>query len=289
MGTSWLTVFSPRIQNYTLTVTPSNEWVNNPQSSVTTSWLGRAKGGPASLFRRSYRYADDATGLEDVPLQVWSTKGFTANWSVPFGPRPPVAATLFHPPDRPDAVVGKIMSQIPGVNLTDVQLVYRNQILPLGDLFPGVPQAVASKETAGQVLQWLQPMAPDWGSAVQAGRRAGPTQATSGLGFRIWPAVFYEPLEASAGSLRGAAMRGLDQSWRLSAENRDEVILLARIAPGEGKADEVNRQAEVPTRLWVGALPSSGEELPTLAGQMRQETFVRVYIPIARPADSAKP
>ncbi len=73
-GTTWFTLFSPRIQNYTVGVEPSAPgWASPPTEgsadhAVTVATLANpaqadAAGSP-SLFRKPYAYAEDASGLE---------------------------------------------------------------------------------------------------------------------------------------------------------------------------------------------------------------------------------
>jgi len=76
-GHTWFTLFSPRIQHYTLGIEPSApDWVAEPalrsgrQTGVLLSWMGRpddsirgyGRARSQSLFRRSYQYGPDATG-----------------------------------------------------------------------------------------------------------------------------------------------------------------------------------------------------------------------------------
>ena len=83
---------------------------------------------------------------------------------------------------------------------------------------------------------------------------------------------------------RNASVRRLDQSWRLSPYNRDEVILVGRVLPPPGPAEEVIGGPDSPTRLWLRELPGTRPRTP-IPGTARQETFVRVYLPV-RPAGS---
>jgi hypothetical protein len=83
-------------------------------------------------------------------------------------------------------------------------------------------------------------------------------------------------------------MRYLDQSWRLArsrrddpASWRDEVILVGHAATLEGRGEDVLGEPASATRLWLGKVPGPGEIRPPLNGTVSQETFVRVYIPVA--------
>src|SRR5262249_12561187 len=54
---------------------------------------GRARS--QSLFRRAYTYAPDGSGLEGVPIQVWSSKSFAGSWERPLdNANPPFSADI---------------------------------------------------------------------------------------------------------------------------------------------------------------------------------------------------
>src|SRR5262249_60812747 len=82
---------------------------------------------------------------------------------------------------------------------------------------------------------------------------------------------------------RNASLRRLDQSWRLNAENRNEVILVGRVVLPADQSHKPFGGEWSPTRLWLKGLPQAGEKAPEVPGTGRQETYVRVYLPI-RPA-----
>jgi hypothetical protein len=84
-----------------------------------------------------------------------------------------------------------------------------------------------------------------------------------------------------------AGARTLDHTWRLKKLNidgrdvfRDEVILIGRIGPKDGSADELTSKGFAPTALWFGRLPGTADRRPKIDGSLRQETYIRVYIPV---------
>src|SRR5207248_1352802 len=95
-GSTWVTLYSPRIQNYTVGVEPAPanwNWASTKteqpgDNTALVDWMGRTESdwewrgqqGLLSWNRPTYRYADDAAGLEGVPIRVWATKSFTATW-----------------------------------------------------------------------------------------------------------------------------------------------------------------------------------------------------------------
>lgn len=283
-GTTWFTLFSPRIQNYTVGLEPAlgeaPATAEGRPASVTLSWMGRPEVGyggynrahAQSLFRRTYDYAPDAAGLQGVPVQVWSTKSFTANWEQPTSrSRPPIRAELRRALGA-GGVEGAIVNQLP-VALEDVHLVAGEgrtestvRVYSLGRLEPGATKTIARGASAGALGPWLA------GSAGDSG--------TDGLVRRL---MFFEKAKHDDGA-HDAALRYLDESWRLL--NRGEAMLIARVKPTDGQqpAEQVADAPGGATRLWLGALPSSGAERPPLQGTMSQRTYVRAYLPVVNEA-----
>jgi hypothetical protein len=247
-GTTVFTIFSPRIDNYTIGVTPAEGMANGTETSGTVvSWLGAPRGGRASLLRRNYRYHADADsladGLEKVPVQVWSTKSFIARWSAAIDPawfdpdpKDPVNRRLEHPrdPELAAGVTGTFVNRLPIPVLSECVVFYAGQAYPL----PG--GTIRSGDTIRLVLD-SGTMATDWlkkeskmdlvlgRGAVAADRalpakgaaQAGPTAGDGPLpllGF-----LFHEAsLTYGEGVIpRNASLRRLDQSWRLSPDNRN--------------------------------------------------------------------
>jgi hypothetical protein len=304
-GSTWFTIFSPRIDNYTLAVTPGEGWTTDADPDGTViSWLGAPRGGRASLLRRNYRYHSDehgvADGLEKVPIQVWSTKSFVANWSGPLDPAAPIIESrLEHPPGDPLSAIGTIMNRLPVPLLSDCVAFYGGEAYPI----PG--GTIRSGETIRLVLdkgepspQWLQkesklksellarvmtetrPAGAQKAVGPQAG---GATPTVLGGPLPLFGLLFHEAsLRYAEGEIpRNASHRRLDQSWRLGTENRNEVVLVGRVANSKpGPAEETLSGKNSPSRLWLRALPGSGETRAPIPGTGRQETWVRVYLPV---------
>ncbi|HEV3117748.1 MAG TPA: hypothetical protein VGY58_11885, partial [Gemmataceae bacterium] len=123
-GNSWFTIFSPRIQHYTVGLEPVEpEWGPAPADRrrwpVLVSWMprqetnfGQNRGQSQGLFRRPYAYADDATGLVGVPIQVWSTKSFATSWQASFDPAKPLFSSDLKLTPR-GQYTGTITSRLP--------------------------------------------------------------------------------------------------------------------------------------------------------------------------------
>lgn len=294
-GTTWFTLFSPRIQHYTIGLEPAApDWApsgGDPKDhSVVVTWLGRPDANRPrgqSLFRRAYDYEPNAAGLRGVPIQVWSTKSFTACWQAPIDPaRPLFTANIQRLNPNLGTLTGEITSGLP-IQLEDAVLIYHHtnedqlSVFNLGALQPG---AVRKIDTVVQ----------DFGK----GWLRNPTsQATSNQNVRYRRGGFYQDIKVSTdavvktllfhdsldhpgqGGLRNLSGRLLDQTWRLK-QFRNEAIVYGRLAAPPGSAESVAQGPMSPSRLWLGDQPALGKTRPSLAGTLRQETYVRIFIPI---------
>src|SRR5262249_29989775 len=135
-GKTWFAIFSPRIQNYSVSVEPAENWGLRKDKDLPptplVSWMGSASKGRQSLFRRSYDYEPAAAGLDHVPIQVWATKHFQATWQAPIDPAsPPIKANLGSRDSN--EIHGEITNNLP-VALQDVYLIYGKNVYPLNTL-----------------------------------------------------------------------------------------------------------------------------------------------------------
>jgi hypothetical protein len=301
-GTTWFTLFSPRIETYTLGISPGDGWgAAEPGTSV--SWLGAPRGGRASLLHRKYAYRSDAAGLADgleqVPVQMWSTKSFVANWSGHLDSAVGMESRLEHPPGDPTTVIGTFVNHLPVPVLFDCVAFYAGQAYPL----PG--GTIHSGDTIRLVFdkgvpshQWLQKESrlrelldgagiaaertgPAKGAAPQQATVSSAVAAPVGSSLPMLGVLFHESsLTYAEGVIpRNASLRRLDQSWRLTPENRSEVILVGRATPPVGPAESALSGPNAASRLWLKGLPGSGDR-PPIPGTGRQETWVRVYLPV---------
>jgi hypothetical protein len=290
-GTAWLTLFSPRIQNYTIGFEPAAPaWggapaAGAPGGTVVTvlegaERLGRT--GSAGLFRKPYAYAPDAAGLERVAVPVWATRSFTATWRAPVAPgKAPVDAELRHSRDpRETVLLGRVVNRLP-VPLRDVSLLYRGERYAVPDVPPEGFVPVDNLNVGGKGLvaaQWLNET-----PVALPGGGAGPQPRL------VRDLLFHGP--PGTGTASNAGWRGLDQSWRLRPQSeytgakqqavwRDEAVLVARAPSLSAAAEKVTQESGAPTRLWLDALPGTGAERKNLQGYLSQDTYIRAYIPI---------
>jgi hypothetical protein len=298
-GTSWFAVFNPRGQAFTVGLEPAPTGWAAPAaggaSAATVAALDdvqRTVPGSPGLFRRPYRYAEDGAGLRDVPVPVWATRAFTASWRAPAGDVPPVEADVRRSRDG-NALAGTLVNHLP-VELQGTTLFWHGEWYSVGTLLPGQRLEVQSLFERGGVKK---PLA-DWFNdsawvprppVAATDQKTRPNVLSAQLSYRtIKPLMFFGiSKEDRAGN---SGLRPLDQSWRLSPlttiptptqqQFRDEVILAARAPSVTGPAEAVTASGVSPSLLWLGALPGSGGQRPALTGNLSQETYVRVYIPV---------
>ncbi len=308
-GSTWFTLFSPRIQNYTIGVEPATGWgpeeTDPKKFSPLVGWMGRpedtwngGRGGSQGLFRRAYNYAPDLSkeykdqpagaGLLGVPIQVWSTKSFSASWFHVIREDELIEARITAAKDDPTKPSGTITSHLP-VELRDVVFFYRNNYYPLENLIPGTPQRIDGKMgQKGNPQTWLsQGLA---GQNLPAGnKKSSPyynQDPAMPVGSYMKSILFYsnQANNVQQAGTRNSGLRSLDQKWRIEDTNSNELVVFGRAVPPQGKtnngpAEEVSQGGLSASKLWLGKLPGTGKRDP-LAGTLSQETYVRIYIPV---------
>ncbi len=283
-GHTWFTLFSPRIQHYTIGIEPgAPTWctADKQPGDVNLSWMGRPDSGygglgrarSQSLFRRAYSYTPDASGLEGVPIQVWSSKSFTASWERPVdGATMPFTAEIQHAGQG--RLTGTITNHLP-VPLENAVIIYAGDASGAmvyrvdQPLKPNEPVTIAMKNPV-QLTSW-----PDNTGQIPPTNPNYPQSISSDNIFRR---LIYYSRYPSAGQARNLALRELDESWRLGLKN--EVVLFGRLPHRQDKAEAVTEDAVSPCRLWLGQLPAPNARRPELAGTLKQDTYVRVFLPI---------
>jgi hypothetical protein len=140
-GTTWLNVFSPRMESFNFSVEPRQpEGGAASDARVWTAWLGlpgsalggmNPHAGGTMLWNSQFRYASELDGLFDVPIQVWSTKSLTARWEGPIAACPTADLTEADP-----VVVGTITNTLP-FPLRNCILAYHGSVYEIGTLAAG--------------------------------------------------------------------------------------------------------------------------------------------------------
>ncbi len=296
-GHSFFTVFSPRIDAYTVGVEPRAEWATpNPSSAPLVTALTGSSGGSEGIISRGYtvntstdgRNLAVGTALDRVPIQVWSTKAFAGRWVGDLPAKPLITADLFHPPGDAKLVAGSFVADLPVASLDDAHLIYGGRAYILPNLTPGLRVEVPATGLKDD---------PNWFTAANSAlpnlQNQGyqpynptPVAANAVSEVNFWGVLFHEKGRGGA-DLANAGLRHLDQSWRVGGGGKespaDEAILVGRVR-ATGGAEPLMTDPAGPsgTTLWLRETPGSGPRTP-VPGTLRQETFVRVYVPI-RPA-----
>jgi hypothetical protein len=247
--------------------------------------------GAGGLFRWPCRYEEDGSGMTSVPIQVWQTKTFTASWQASLADNKKLITAqlaIGNNAGGETELKGWIESGLP-VPLTDVVLLYNERAYELNALTPGQQKEIQQREAGGANKlgqSWLQEAytTPYFKSQTSRNRYQGTVTQDA-------PCAYAKAIMFGVGntnpqqSLTGGGFRNFDQSWRLKdpQRNKEEAILVGRVAPGNGPAEEIAGGLSCPTRLWLDRLPKAGGNRPTLSGKLTQDTIVRVFIPVAQP------
>jgi hypothetical protein len=311
-GHSFFTILSPRIQNYTIGVEPNplfwggevvkmalpgEKKVDKVLSVDLLSWMGRPSGGPHAMgrsgssgfFRKPYSFRDDANGLEGVPIPVWTTKAFSASWEQTLKSPPFVVDLIYHQKANQEdlKITGKLENHL-AVDLIDVWLIYNDRCFPISEGLKSVkkgghPRPISMPHSTTTMDAWV-----NLGDAG-AEPRAWSSDPTS----LIKKILFHERIDMR-NIVRNHSLRPLDLGWRIQAEPHDqanarrtrEAILFARVRHVSGPAETITNDSQLPlpTKLWLGDIPEPGRARPNLVGQLNQDTYVRVILPL-RPAE----
>jgi len=282
MGRSWFTIFSPRIQNYQIGAEPTPPtWSAGAPLDVMVGWAGQSRyNSRQSLFRRSYDVRPKASGLENVPIQVWSTKGFQCQWSASLKAEQPIIRSgLKRSPDG-KGLIGSITSQLPDA-LENAVLIERPQtseptVRVLGTLLPGAAKTVSAQESR-QFSQWVE--SPF--SVAPAADGVSPDWFATKL-------FFHDLLQGQAGPVGIASLRDLDMSWRFNGTSGDVAIIIGTMPRFDGDGEDIMNKPATATQLWLGAFPGTVAQRPRLDGKLKQETCVRIIVPI-QPATAPQP
>jgi hypothetical protein len=305
-GNTFFTILSPRIQNYTIGVEPNPEFwgdkAEKPRTADLVAWMGRPSGGmnemrrsgSAGFFRKPYEFTEDASGLRGVPIPVWTTKAFCSSWEQSLAAPPFTVDLVYHTKlvdGRQVKITGKLDNHL-GVDLFDCWLIYQEECFPLPGGLKRIDRGVAGKDivvpAAGDMLI---PPVRDWIHRQAEGNEAAPDAKAWNVGLAPKMKQFLFLHQADAQNVvRNHLFRPLDLGWRITEDRQPgglrEAILFARVRSLSGDAETLTSDAAhpLPTKLWLNDLPDPQRPRPRLAGQMNQETFIRVILPV-RPAE----
>jgi hypothetical protein len=140
-GTTWLNVFSPRTEAFNLSLQPraldGGSLVDN---RAWIAWLGLPGGGlggmnprtaDPAMWREPYDFSPSLDALHGVPIQVWSTKSLTAQWTATTAAFPRASLT-----DDNRLLTGAVTNTL-GFPLEDCLLAYGRFVYEVGTIGPG--------------------------------------------------------------------------------------------------------------------------------------------------------
>lgn len=141
-GTSWWNVFSPTSSSYDVTIDPVLfDGASEEQALELVSWFGPAgsvlggayrSAADPPLWARAYSFAPRLDAMLSVPIQVWSTKSFTSQWSLEGAETSATIESSLRYVNQ-DMLEGELRSRL-NVSLTDCMLAHDQWAYPLGDL-----------------------------------------------------------------------------------------------------------------------------------------------------------
>jgi hypothetical protein len=269
-GTTWYTLFSPRTQLYAMRIEPAapawaSERTDAPGAGIVMSWFGRPEAGfggfhrPRSqnVFRQKYEYEEDATGLTNVPIAVWTSKSFIANWEGAFASDQP--ASRLRRRQHGGGLDGIVTNPL-RVPLHDAVVIHGEsesqvKVYQLGTMLPGQSKPIVVAPDV-PLSQWLL--------ATATSEHADH--------YGLMRRIMFHDATANLDGVHNRALRYLDQSWRRSL--RSAAILVGRMPPVQGPAATVMHDPVSPSRLGLGQPPDSN------AGTLAQQTYVRVFLPV---------
>jgi hypothetical protein len=259
VGTTWFSVFSPRLQSYDFALEPIG--LGKPRAAAALAWYARAgyafrgiERRQSDFFQREYLLADNGAALRDVPIQVWAMKTFAGRWQTELEGQTPILSTLR---GQNNLLSGTLTSRLPK-ELTQVSLIYKNNLYPVGTLRPGERFTLESQNHSLSRNATL----------LAAENRVGASgQPLANFAATVGRIMFFRYFVQEATGESNELLGYLDQSWRLNGE---EAILIGAYEDASGDAVELNQAAGLGAKL----------QSPQLRGTLRQCTYVRVYLPV---------
>lgn len=268
MGMSWLAIFSPRLQNYNVEIEPQGvtggvptiSWLARYSAYSGARMVGQSQGG---LFERDYDYTPNATGLRQLPIQVWSQKSLEARWLGSLDrSRMPLESQLVK---ERLGIKGKIKYKLP-VKLLGAKVLYGDKIWTLGDL-------EADKEY--ELTEFNQSSMGVMGGGLLERRmpRSGENSQQPDFA-QDMNSLMFSARTSDGNSKPNEFLRFLNQSWRLRDYN--EAILIGTLEDNYGDASKLNQGGTLGTKLKL--TNAAGTDL--VSGSMRHSVFLRVYLPV---------
>jgi hypothetical protein len=294
-GESFVSIFSPNINRYTVTTEPSlgasGTWAELMRSRSSldriSSSVGRLSGNDGYrtmaattvLGTQGYSYSSpDPTTVLQAPIAVWSVKSFTSQWLAK-GMRALDVDLAPGKIDDPTVLVGSITNRL-GVPIEQAYLLWSDYAFKLGTIPRDQPIVLSTQtqETLSAVLgefpdKLLVASGNDWWGGQSpmptAGEEVRRQQGTAfSLGLTLAP-------RRKSGSKDQLVNASLDR-WNLRSPLR------------AGRAVLIGQLAGPASKLWINEAPVAGEEPKPISGEVVQTTLVRIILEL-QPAGAVKP
>ncbi len=262
VGTTFLSIFSPRLQYYDVAVAPTG--VGQVRDGMVISWLGRPGEGfrgyerkQSDLFQRSYHYDQNGARLTELPIQVWAMKSLIANWQTDLEPNQRLMRNQLR--ESSQMLTGSITSLLP-VKIKGAKLIHRDRVYTLGDLEPGQPLRIGSENveltSSSNLLE----------APMLLANNGQPLPDFSATLSRL---MFFKHRRGRESQDSNVGLSYLDQAKRLYAP---EAILVGTIDHQYGSAAEMNQNIQFGVKIKL--------DRPELRGVLRQTSYVRIALPI---------
>jgi hypothetical protein len=271
-GTTWLNVFSPRMESFNFAVEPCRlEGGEATDARVWTAWLGlpgSALGGMnphaagPSPWTDQFQYSPNLDALLNVPIQVWSTKSLTARWEGPTAVCP--NADLIETDQQ--ILTGVVTNTLP-FTLRKCILACRGSVYEIGDVLPGKSVVLGPTSKRSELKTLLTGQRTVRGEGDKLAYETTPyDQSSTELAYMMRIMMFYE----AAGGSRYTRLSNNYQSFVDLSDllKADRAILVAQtpLPAGEGHQG--------------GVLLRDGK--PLAAGKDQHGTIYRFVFPVKK-------
>ncbi|MBI3823220.1 MAG: hypothetical protein HY289_11155, partial [Planctomycetes bacterium] len=235
----------------------------------------------------------DAAAVEGVPIPVWTTKAFCASWEQTLKSKPFVVDLRYYrkPVQGKDIKLkGKLENHL-AVDLTDVWLIYDDRCFPIEGGLKSVREGPAPGPF---VLSTSNEEVKNWVNLREGADQASEPRTWNSNPTSLIKTIMFHERSDTQRVLPNHLLRSIDLGWRIQEERPAlatdrsvrEAILFARVQHATGPSETVTTDPDLPlpTKLWLGDTPDPARSRPALIGQLNQDTYIRVILPV-RPAD----
>jgi hypothetical protein len=277
-GVGFSSIFSPRIDRYSLTCEPSlavaGTWesagmgrapldrVSSTVGNLAWNWWSNSRGSGGLFGSSGYAVSiPEPTTVRDVPIRVWSVKNFQSRW---LARGADVVAADLHRGDLlkdSTGLRGSVSNKLSS-SIEDIHLFFGEYVFRLGTLAPGANVTLA--------LEQQIPLSTFVSNMSQGNIGFDSYNAVSSISFEnsswIHPFLIDLTFPDNQVSSDRASSQHLLSPWALSeALTSGRAILVGRLTDPAGK-------------LWINATPTPGADPPPVAAREQRISFLRVVL-----------